>query len=171
MRRHPLVLALAGCFASCSIRLPPPPPPPIPAAPDDGALHVALVWSAAVDLDLYVTDPRGEALYFGNNPTRAGARLEQDARCTDVADGTTPSERANLSAPAPGRYRVGVDFIDACGRDLDTVPFRVAVDQGPMHRDVDGTIRRGEFKVIVLEFEVGEDGGRAPAVQHSAEGD
>lgn len=171
MTRTTLVVAFAGLLAACSIRTSPPPsPPPIPAAPADGVLHIAVVWTAPVDLDLYVTDPSGEALYFGNNPTRAGARLERDARCADVASGATPIERANLPGPAPGRYRVGVDFIDACGLGLDAVPFRVVVDNGSTHREVDATIRRGEFKVIVLELEVGEDAGNTPVDQHSAGG-
>lgn len=151
-------------LAACATRSVDSVPPPIPAAPPDGVVHVALTWSAPVDLDLYVTDPSGEALYFGNNPTRAGARLEQDARCATVTAGAPAIERSSLPTPAAGRYRIGVDFIDACGSGIDVVPFRVAVDGVGVRGDAQGTIRPSEFKVVVLEFEVGEDvGGRPPA--------
>jgi len=157
VRRLALIL-VTTLLAACTLRAHP--PPSIPAAPADGALHVALSWAAPVDLDLYVTDPSGEALYFANSPTRAGGRLEQDARCADVAGGAAAIERATLPTPAPGTYRVGVDFIDACDSGLDAVPFRVAVERGGVRRDAEGTARRGEFTVVVLEFEVGEDTAR-----------
>lgn len=147
------LLALAACRPLASA---PPVPPPLPS---DEALHVLLAWAAPVDLDLYVTDPAGESLYFGNNPTRARARLEADARCPDVTGGApTGIEHALLEAPAPGQYRIGVDFLDDCRSGLAAVPFRVVVEMAGDRRSVVGTAQRGIFAVVVLELVVGEDG-------------
>jgi hypothetical protein len=144
-------------ICACAGR-PPAAPPAVPPAPADGGLRVTLAWMEPVDLDLYVTDPVGETLYFANNPTRAGARLQRDARCSTIASDASSNEVALIATPAPGRYRIGVDFIDACGGRRDTVPFRVVVDLGDRRREATGAVRLSEFKVIVLEFEVGEDG-------------
>lgn len=148
-----MVVASGACTARSR---PPPPPPPLPS---DGALHVVLSWSAPVDLDLYLTDPAGESLYFGNNPTRAGARLAADARCADVArTGGGAVEHAVVTAPTPGRYRVGVDYLDDCGSGIDVVPFSLAVGRGADRCEAAGDAHRRLFNVVVLEFQVGEDG-------------
>jgi hypothetical protein len=154
-------VSIAACvsLAACSVSgEAAPPAPAAPVARPDGALHVILTWAAPVDLDLYVTDPVGETVYFANNPTRAGARLERDARCGTLGAGRGLLEEVRMTAPVPGRYRVGVDFIDSCGSGLTSVPFRVAVDHGALRREADGTASPNQFEVIVLEFEVDEDG-------------
>ncbi len=134
------------------------PPPLPPALPADDALHVFLTWSAPADLDLYVTDPAGETLYFGNNPTRSGARLDRDARCESGGPGRNALEHAAFAAPVPGRYRVGVDYLQDCGIEMETVAFRVLVGRRTEQRGAVGVAQRGHFNVVVLEFQVGEDG-------------
>lgn len=155
-----LLVSLAALPAACSSRVPQSASvvAPIAAAPADGALYVALAWAVPVDLDLYVTDPAGETLYFANNPARTGARLEQDARCGGF-DGAAV-ERMRFPVAAPGRYRVGVDFIDTCGTPSGAVPFRISVDRGATRTEAEGMAAPSEFKVIVLEFDVTEDGLR-----------
>jgi hypothetical protein len=148
-------LTVTGCAAR---QTQPVVPPLIVPAPNDGVLQVSLTWAAPVDLDLYVTDPAGESLYFGNRRTRAGGVLEDDARCDSSPAGSGRLEQARLPRAAAGRYRVGVDFIDTCGGPAGAVPFRVAVDRPPVHREMVGVARPGEFNVVVLEFDVGEDG-------------
>lgn len=152
-----MLLSTAAIGACGSQRhLTPPPAPPIPL---DGALHVVLSWTAPVDLDLYLTDPAGESLYFANNPTRGGARLAADARCADVTGpASSRVEHAIVTTPVPGWYRVGVDYLDDCGSGIAAVPFSLAVARGSDRRETTGDARRGVFNVVVLEFEVGEDG-------------
>ena len=163
-RLHVTVLAtwLVACGAHSRVAVPTP-----PAIPSDGALHVVLTWTAPVDLDLYLTDPAGESLYFGNNPTRAGARLAADARCGEVAH-AAGVEDAVLTTPAPGRYRVGVDYLDDCGSGIDVVPFAVAVGRGADRYEATGEAQRRAFNVVVLEFEVGEDGRIATPTERGA---
>lgn len=153
-------LVTAMLLAACAGT--PPPAPILPPVAPTGALQVALTWAAPVDLDLYLTDPAGEALYFANNPTRAGARLASDARCAALAAGAPAGEAALVTTPAAGRWRIGVDFMDACGTGRDAVPFHVAVDLAGARREVAGVARAGRFAIVVVEFAVDDDGRLVP---------
>src|SRR5262249_41519745 len=98
--------------------------------------------------------PVAKAFSVANPRRRTGARLIRDSRCGQ--DDPSPFvEIANLPEPLPGRYRVGVDFIDACAaREDQPVTFRVVVSLGAAHREATGTIRLAQFQPIVLEFEL-----------------
>ncbi|MBM4383027.1 MAG: hypothetical protein FJ091_06610 [Deltaproteobacteria bacterium] len=54
--------------------------------PSGGALRIRLAFGAQADLDLYVTDPLAETIYFANERAAAGGRLVADVRC----DSKTP---------------------------------------------------------------------------------
>ncbi|MEB2344376.1 MAG: hypothetical protein OZ948_06540 [Deltaproteobacteria bacterium] len=125
-----------------------------PAVPD--GLRVELAFGAAVDLDLYVTDPLEETVYYANSPSRSGGTLVQDQRCAHPAPRV---ETIRFPAPlAPGRYRIGVDYPRACGAVREPAPFAVAVD-GPGGRTAhQGLARHQVFEPIVLEFEIAAGG-------------
>ncbi len=136
--------------------------PPVPPAALATGLTVQVAWNARVDLDLYLTDPTSETVYFGNNPSRTGARLLRDTRCDDIASSSAPFvETATMAEPLPGHYRVGVDFIDRCGGRDKLVEFRVVVDLAGVRRDSTGMVRPDQFQPVALEFDLlraGEDG-------------
>lgn len=159
-----------GLFAGCarlashtSVRqVTPPPAAQLGSAP---GLRVMLMWTAPVDLDLYLTDPTSETVYFGNNPSRSGARLLRDTRCADFPSNDTPAfEVASVSAPTPGHYRIGVDFIDACESKTSSVSFRVVTQYGDTTRETTGSITLEEFQPIVVEFELQRSNGDGPLV-------
>jgi hypothetical protein len=142
-------LALAtGCAAS-----PPAPgqPAPLPLAP--GALRIRLVFGTGADLDLYVTDPLEETVYFANSPSSVtGGRLDDDRRC----DAPAPRiETIEFASALPGRYRVGVDHAEACGRAEDAA-FLVIVEAAGLYREERGEISLGRFLPRVLELELGD---------------
>lgn len=114
-------------------------------------LRVRLAFGADADLDLYVTDPLQETVYFANNPTRAGGELDADARCGP--DGLRV-ETVRFRAPLPGRYRVGVDFPERCGGGEGPVAFLVVVEHGDVRREQHGAIEWHVFEPIVLETDV-----------------
>ena len=76
--------------------------------------------------------------------------------CGQLAE-TTPttfSEEVVWTKAHPGRYRVGVDFSDTCGRGEGEVGFRVIADAGGRRREAVGTLAPARFAPVVLEFDV-----------------
>src|SRR4029453_11922130 len=53
-----------------------------------GELVVRLAFEPGADLDLSVSDPRDETIYYANTPARSGGALDADQRC-----GAEPAER------------------------------------------------------------------------------
>ena len=122
-----------------------------PAAPD--AVRIQLVFGADVDLDLYVTGPAEEAVYFANDASQDGGRLVADRRCDSPAPRVETVEFARAAA---GRYRVGVDFMIRCARGIDRAPFELIAEapgQPPIRRRGEAVF--GVFDPRVLELEVG----------------
>jgi len=128
-----------------------------PSASLANGLLVRLAFDDAGDLDLFVTDPLQESVYFANSPIRSGGRLIQDRRCTDASPRV---EAVHFDAPAPGRYRVGVDFHRRCedsglsGKEESQGLYIVRVDEGGRVLERTGMVTPGHFEVIVLEFDV-----------------
>jgi hypothetical protein len=144
-----LVVLLA--LAACTPRAPAPSRNPTgPAAP---GVTVTLRWAAPVDLDLYVTDPGLETLYFANPRTASGGALERDVRCAGQQPGEQ-AERARWTKPPPGRYRVGVDFPETCRGRASEVPYALTVEVDGRRQEIAARARRGERQPLVLEFTV-----------------
>ena len=97
---------MMGCAST-----PEEPPDLPPRAAPAGALRVELAFGQDADLDLYVTDPLQETVYFANTPSQQGGVLLDDRRC----DSPPPRiETVVFEHPPPGRYRVGVDYPRRC---------------------------------------------------------
>jgi hypothetical protein len=120
-------------------------------APEADLLRVRLAFGSRADLDLYVTDPAQETAYFANSPTKLGAELAEDVRCGAPAPRI---ETIALASPPPGRYRVGVDYPEACSRDRGPVAFVVYLEAGGRRMSRRGSIAPGEFLAIVMEVDV-----------------
>jgi hypothetical protein len=144
-------LILGFCTLACASPLPAAPDPgPLPA----GALRVRLVFGTAADLDLYVTDPHQETVYFANTPSISGGTLSSDVRC----DAPAPRvETVLFTAPLAGTYRVGVDHPERCGVARGEVPFRVEIEVGSLRRTLRGEIPWGHFRAQLIDFEVGPE--------------
>ena len=141
-----LALAISGCSRE-------PAPLSEPVASHPAAAHdvvVQLIFGPEADLDLFVTDPDHEEVYFANSPSRLGGIFEVDRRCDDPA----PRIETVRFSPAPaGRYRVSVDYPIRCATDVDKVLFRVIVEANGERQEVEGTAYFGGLEPIVLEFD------------------
>jgi hypothetical protein len=149
------MLPALACFALAAGCASAPAPPVAPArAPlAAGDLRVELAFGAGADLDLYLTDPSQETIYFANTPSRVHAgRLEADRRC----DAPAPRrETIEIESAPPGRYRVGVDHAGSCqGQTGAPEPFLVIVEADGQRKEIRGEVARGRFLVRVLEFEL-----------------
>ena len=109
------------------------------------ALVVRLVFDADADLDLYVTDPGAETVYFGNSPSGGGGRLLVDQRC----DAPTPRvETVVFAQRTRGTVRVGVDAPERCRNDVRAVPFVVELRAGEQRVEQPGVAIPGRFEVL-----------------------
>jgi hypothetical protein len=139
-------LVAGGLVAGCAPVRPAPAPAAAAALAPTG-VRVHLVWAGPADLDLLVTDPGGRT-YSVEHP---GDVIAGDAGC-ERAEGVAV-ETASWAAPPSGRYRVGVDFPQACAA-TDAVPYRVVVDVAGARRVVDGTATPLQRTPNAVEFVV-----------------
>ncbi len=116
----------------------------------EGALVVQLAFDASADLDLYVTDPLQETVYFANTPSRSGGFLDRDRTCKDAAPRV---EAIVFERPPPGRYRIGVEHAQPCGAGVGA-PFAVRALHGERRFETSGVLPPRRFAPIVLELEV-----------------
>jgi hypothetical protein len=174
MRRAIWMLIAASAVAGCSAKpvAGPAPAAIAPAAVRASGVRVTLLWSSPVDLDLYVTDPSLETVYFANSPSQTGGRLERDVTCKSVGGGAgNLMERAEWAKASKGRYRVGVDFMEDCGSEIDETEFRVVIEASGTRRERAAKVLKGRFQPVVLEFDVpGESGETAPVPKTSRRG-
>ncbi|HBJ94758.1 MAG TPA: hypothetical protein DDZ43_17920 [Hyphomonadaceae bacterium] len=71
-------------------------------------LRIVVGWNVdEVDMDLWVTDPRGERVYYGNNLSAIGGRISND-----MTDGYGPEEFM-LRKAIPGVYTVEMDYFSS----------------------------------------------------------
>lgn len=152
-----LNLAFALCVSCAAKHRPMALVPQVPAEPLAAELRVSLVWVEPVDLDVYVTDPSLESIYFGNPRSQSGGVLGNDVACADIgraAVGAAAVERVEWARPPGGRYRVGVDFPEACGSAAGEVAYRVVVEFAGKRQERSGTVHRAIFEPVAFEFDV-----------------
>jgi hypothetical protein len=158
---------LALTLLACASRPPEPKPPPewdeassaaaaaleaglssAPPAPA-GELVVRLAFEAGADLDLYVSDPLEETVYYANTPVRSGGALDADRRCEDAAPRV---ETVRFARPLAGRYRVGVDFQQRCPGGADVAAWAIAIETHGERRLLRGLAAWNVFASRVDEF-------------------
>jgi hypothetical protein len=93
-----------------------------------GDVEVALTMTAPTDLDLYVTDPLGATVYFGNTTSMSGGHLDLDANAACSSNLGVNNEHVYWGqGRAPrGTYSVRVAHYESCiqGRPVD---YRITV--------------------------------------------
>jgi hypothetical protein len=170
-RARPATPVLVALLAlGCASAPPPAPPPPdwsdalreqavalgdhlraLPVAPAP-ELVVRLAFPREADLDVYVTDPQLETVYYANTPVRSGGRIERDARCADADASAVRVETVRFEAPLAGRYRVGVDHPERCGDGDEVVPYAISIDANGERAIHAGLARWLDFTTIATEF-------------------
>lgn len=93
-----------------------------------GDVEVALTMSEPTDLDLYVTDPLGATIYYGNTTSMSGGHLDLDANAACSSNLGVNNEHVYWGqGRAPrGTYSVRVAHFESCiqGRPVE---YRVTV--------------------------------------------
>ena len=89
-----------------------------------GGLQVTVGWNTPADIDLYVTDPSGEVIYYNEQHERSsiGGHLDHNARgdCRREQKHSRV-ENAYWPAPAPtGTYRIELHYFSPCSNSALT---------------------------------------------------
>ena len=88
-----------------------------------GAVQVTVAWDSGADIDLYVTDPSGETLYYNekNDHTSIGGHLDQNARgdCRREQKHSRV-ENAYWSDLTSGLYKVELHYFGPCEKSAQT---------------------------------------------------
>ncbi len=121
-------------------------------------LLVTIQWNSRVDLDLFLTGPAGETIYFGNRKARAGYMMREESDCKTIGSSSNPyHETAFIPVARVGRYRVSVDYILSCGSDLTEVDATVFLFNDQTQAELGSEtfiVKRQELKTVAWEFEV-----------------
>lgn len=121
-----------------------------PLSPEAGLL-VHLAFGPEADLDLYVTDPQLETVYFANHEAKSGGQISADGRCGAQA---IQMEQVRFKVPKPGRYRVGIDYPQSCNGTGEPAAHAVSVFYNGQRLGAQGFVSLQQFEVIVLEFDI-----------------
>ena len=111
-----------------------------------GDVQVTLRWDAPVDLDLHVTDPAGEEIWYDYRTSNSGGNLDVDANAGCNSMMANPVENVfwpNGGAPT-GKYQVSVVYYTNCDYS------------GPVNYTV--TIKQNNQVVNVLNGTVNDSG-------------
>lgn len=92
-----------------------------------GDIQVTLRWTTTDDLDLAVTDPSGNVVFYGNPSVPSGGQLDVDANAG--CSGQTNSPIENIFWPAAGapqgNYNIEVNLFSRCTQNTAPIPFEV----------------------------------------------
>ena len=120
-------------------------------------LVVLLSWQAPVDLDLFLTGPSGETIYFGNRKARTGHHINNETTCDTLAPTGPYRESATIPHAATGLYRVSVDYIFDCGSGIEDLDASVSLTNKSTGKPLGGnsfSVSLQKLKTVAWEFEV-----------------
>lgn len=114
-------------------------------------LVVRLAFGPEADLDLYVTDPQLETVYFANHKSKSGGQISADRRCGGDA---VRIEEVQFDVVLAGHYRVGIDYPEGCDGATGPAAHAVSVVYNGKRLEARGSVSLQKFEVIVLEFDI-----------------
>ena len=115
-----------------------------------GDVQVLLEWESIDDLDLHVTDPAGETIFFEHRNSASGGELDVDANASRLF--LHPKENVywpENGAPQ-GRYRVKVVLYNK--RTEDATPFSVKVKYGEIEEQYEAVVSREKEEIFITDF-------------------
>ena len=118
-----------------------------------GEITISVIWDSEDDIDLHVSTPSGEEVYYGNREA-GGGTLDVDANYDVMMD--EPVENIYFSSPDAGTYTVWIkDFTD---RSDGTTNYIVRVTVGDQSQTFTGTIDGSGTTIDIITFEYGGSG-------------
>ena len=111
--------------------------------PAPGRLTVSLNWSGSADLDLHVTDPMGETLYYFHPASAAGGSISRDRECAGQ-QGQSEVVSYPAGQAVSGKYQISVHYFRACGAAKD-VAYNVSVESDAGTQTFNGVVHPGDY--------------------------
>lgn len=109
------------------------------------AIRASIFWQSVDDLDLFVVDPTGARVFFGNRNIPSGGTLAIDANAACANTVTQAVEDIFFPPNAlPGNYIVGVNLFQRCEGGVPAptpIPFRLVIE-------IRGEVRVFEASVV-----------------------
>jgi hypothetical protein len=79
-----------------------------------GTIQVSVSWNSDADVDLYLVEPTGTEIYYGNSSSPAGGVLDLDSNA-GCSSGPRNENITYNASPPRGTYTVRVNYWSACG--------------------------------------------------------
>ena len=117
----------------------------------EGEITITLAWKTNDDLDLYLVEPDGTEIYYGNKKSINGANLDIDMNAGG-ANSLSPIENiCYTKTPPAGTYKVLVRYFH---RNTSTpeIPYTVYVRNGRSEKYFRGVHTTEKEKHLVYEF-------------------
>lgn len=116
-----------------------------------GDVRVTLTWDNAADIDLHVTDPRGEEIYFFNPQSASGGRLDVDANGLCTGDPAVENVFWPTGQAPVGTYDISVIRYQSCGAGSTRYEVAVYVDGALVDRHT-GTLSGDQQEARLPSF-------------------
>ncbi|MBD2180420.1 DUF2135 domain-containing protein [Planktothrix sp. FACHB-1375] len=128
-----------------------------------GVIQTTLRWSTTDDLDLEITDPSGQRVFFQNKRVASGGQLDVDSNAGCQNTITNPVE--NIFWPAsgapPGNYTVKVNLYQRCATQTGPVPFRLRLLVQGNTRELTGNVDDSN-QTVSFPFSIAPPGSTTP---------
>jgi hypothetical protein len=93
-----------------------------------GDVQVSVSWDAPTDVDLHVTDPDSEEIYFGNTSSASGGTLDLDSNAACSIDNVNNENIVWPTGGAPtGTYSVDLVYWSACSQPQTNYTVTIVV--------------------------------------------
>ncbi|VVB72815.1 FRG1-like domain protein [uncultured archaeon] len=118
-------------------------------------IQVTLFWNDDVDLDLHVTDPYNEEIYYKHKTSASGGILDRDNMCTNWVQNAPENIIWPENKAPSGHYKIKVVYYADCASHPDPITFTVKVYIKGQEFDYPMTISPPENPsggIIVWEF-------------------
>jgi hypothetical protein len=111
--------------------------------PSNGEIAIELNWEGSADLDLHVTDPYGETLYYFRPRNHAGGEYLEDRECHNNS-GQSERVAYESGTAASGLYQISIHYFRPCGNARD-VRWNISVTADGRSSSFSGTISPGQY--------------------------
>ncbi len=136
-----------------------------------GDVQVTLRWDTADDLDLYVRDPFGDEVFYGNPAIASGGLLDVDANAGCTAQMAAPVE--NIFWPTgegkPGDYLVTIELFSHCGAEVPVNFTLTTLIKGEVQTQTGSVSAEQRSVSFPFVFPGAESAAEAPTTEPNAD--